>query len=281
MFKKKYYCLIAGLPDLFFTELKTGLTPVTFRNTIKNDLLPADFELVKLLFLPADNENLLRLLFQTNEPWNCSGNFSEKFMEGQIENPTLLPDYMTEFLRWTKKKEIREKNLSAETKLESLFYTFVSTLKNSFLQNWFLFDLKSRNLITGFNCLNYKYEINKHLVKTTESKYVNSLLLANRLKPEYYEDEIPYVHDIIRVMETDMEMAEKEKNFDKIRWDYLDEHTFFHYFSIEKILSYILRLQIIERWMKLDKETGEEFLQKMISELQTSYEFPAEFSIAK
>lgn len=38
---------------------------------------------------------------------------------------------------------------------------------------------------------------------------------------------------------------------------------------------------MIERWMKLDKETGKELLDKLIDELITSYEFPAEFSLTK
>ena len=36
-----------------------------------------------------------------------------------------------------------------------------------------------------------------------------------------------------------------------------------------------------ERWLKLDAKTGEELLNKLINELKTSYEFPAEFSLVK
>ncbi len=281
MFKKNYYCLIAGLPDLFFNELKTGTTPVAFRESLENDLAPADFELAKLLFLPDDNENLLSLLFNTGAAFNGSGNYSQKFMEGQIEKPADLPGYMLCFLKWAKNEGIREWSLAAENKLHTLFYEFVAGAKNEFLKQWFLFELKTKNLATALNCLDYRYEMSKHLINIKESSIVNSLLLGNRLKPEYFEDEIPFADEIIRVSEVGTDMTEKERNIDKIKWDYLDENTFFHYFTIEKILSYIIKLKITGRWMKLDKKTGEALLEKLISELKTSYEFPEEFSIAK
>ena len=281
MFKKNYYCLIAGLADLFFNEFKTGITPVSFRRSIKNVLSLADFELAKLLFLPDDNENLLTLVCNSNTTFNCSGNFSKKFLEKQIEHPDQIPEYMFRFLKWTKKKEIHERNLNMENKLHTLFYEFVTHTKNHFLNEWFLFELKTKNLVAAFNCLAYKYEMSDHLINIKESKVINSLLLKKKLNPEYFEDEIPFAHDFIRVVESDIGMIEKEKSIDKMKWNYLDEKTFFYYFSIEKILSYIIKLKITERWMKLDKSIGEALLDKLISELKTSYEFPEEFSIAK
>ncbi|MCG6186795.1 DUF2764 family protein [Maribellus maritimus] len=281
MFKKNYYCLIAGLPDLFFNELKSEITPVSFRRILKNDLIPADFEFVRMLFYPDDNNNLLNQIFDSGATFNCSGNFAKKFLDEQIENPTEIPEYMIQFLKWIKNKDIKQHHLLAENKLHTLFYEYAAKIKNRFLRDWFLFDLKINNLITAFHCLTYKYEISEHLIHTEETNVMNSLLLGNQLKPEYFDDEIPFASEIIRVIETDMEMNEKEKNIDKIKWNYLDEQTFFDYFTIEKILSYTIKLKMIERWTKLDKKTGKELLEKLLTELKTSYVFPEEFSVPK
>ncbi|QGY45583.1 DUF2764 family protein [Maribellus comscasis] len=281
MFKKNYYCLIAGLPDLFFDELKSEITPVSFRRILKNDLIPADFEFVRMLFYPDDNDNLLNQIFDSGATFNCSGNFAKKFLDEQIENPTEIPEYMIQFLKWIKNKDIKQHHLLAENKLHTLFNEYAVKIKNRFLRDWFLFDLKINNLITAFHCLSYKYEMSEHLIHTEETNVMNSLLLENRLKPEYFDDEIPFASEIIRVIETDMKMIEKEKNIDKIKWNYLDEQTFFFYFTIEKILSYTIKLKMIERWTKLDKKTGKELLEKLLTELKTSYVFPEEFSVAK
>lgn len=281
MFKKKYYCLVAGLPDLFFNENKPGTGSVDFRDAFAKDLNPEDFELVKTLFFPNDNKNLLNLLFETKEPFNDNGLFSKQTLESEIEKPQEIPEYMADFIRWVKKQETKENTLDAEIQLQTLFYSYVLNVKNSFLHDWFLFELNIKNVMTTFNCIRFKYDTDKHIIQTRENKNVNTMLSQGRLKPEYYEDDILYVQDIFRVAESEAEMQEKEKNIDKIKWEYLEEQTFFHFFSIEKILSFLLKLQITERWLRLDKETGTALLEKLINEIKTSYEFPAEFSISK
>ena len=70
MLKKKYYCLVAGLPDLLFNEMKQGFSSLYFRNELQYQLSKTDLELAKLLYLPNDNKNFLNLLFEKNEPFN-------------------------------------------------------------------------------------------------------------------------------------------------------------------------------------------------------------------
>lgn len=74
-------------------------------------------------------------------------------------------------------------------------------------------------------------------------------------------------------------MIEKERMIDNLKWEWIDAHTFFHYSTIERILGFLLKLQIIERWIELDAETGKQLLNKLLNELKTSYKFPAEFAL--
>ena len=281
MLKKEYYCLVAGLPDLFFNENRSEFDSLIFKNELKLQLRKSDFELAKLLYLKYDNENLLNLLFVKNEPFNSLGNYSKDFLEAQMENPIKIPDYMIDFIRWNNKQEIHELNLKTENKLHSLFYEYLVSTKNQFLSEWFSFELNIKNILTVFNCEHFKYETEKHLICVGQNNLVYSLLINERLKPEYFEEELPFADHIFRVAESKISPEEKEKKIDKILWDYLDEFTFFNYFTIEKILSYIIKLGIIERWMKLDIETGKALLNKLIGDIKLSYTFPEEFSILK
>ena len=281
MLKKEYYCLVAGLPDLFFNENKSGFDSLVFKNELKQQLSKSDFELAKLLYLKYDNKNLLNLLFEKNEPFNSLGNYSRDFLEAQIANPLDIPDYMISFIRWYKKQEIHELNLITENKLHSLFYEYLVSTKNQFLSKWFSFKLNIKNILTAFNCEHFNYETEKHLIRVDQNNLVYWLLINKRLKPELFEEELPFADQIFRAAESKISPEEKEKNIDKILWDYLDEHTFFHYFTIEKIVSYIIKLSIIERWMKLDEETGKALLNKLIEDIKLSYTFPEEFSTIK
>lgn len=281
MLKKDYYCLVAGLPDLFFNENKLGVDSLDFFNELKHQLSKTDYELVKLLFLQFDNENLLNLIFEQNKPFNLLGNYTEKILEKQIAQPVEIPDYMTRFLRWTKNQETRKLNLQIENRLHSLYFEYALTTTNIFLNEWFKFELNIKNILTAFNCKQFNYSIETHLIPAGKNNTVYQLLIHNHLKHEYFEEELPFAEQIFRIAESNATPEEKEKAIDKIRWDYLDEQTFFHYFSIEKILSYIIKLGIIERWMKLDAETGKALLNKLIEELKLSYTFPEEFSTIK
>lgn len=281
MLKKDYYCLVAGLPDLFFNENKPGFNSFDFYNELKYQLNDTDYELVKLLFLQFDNENLLNLIFEQNKPFNSLGNYNKDFLENQITKPAEIPDYMTSFLQWTKNLETRELNLQTENKLHSLYSEYALTTTNIFLNEWFKFELNIKNILTAFNCEQFNYSAKKHLIQVGKNNAVYSLLINNRLKHEFFEEELPFADQIFRIAESDASSEEKEKAIDKIKWDYLDEQTFFHYFTIEKILSYIIKLGTIERWMKLDVETGKALLNKFIEELKLSYTFPEEFSTVK
>lgn len=281
MLKRNYYCLVAGLPDLFFNENRPGFSSLEFRNDLREQLHPADFELVKLLFFHSDNRNLLNLLFRTNKPFDTAGNFTKDFLEEQLIRPLQLPDYMVQFIRWVKTIEIKALDLQCENKLQSLFYEYVLQFGNSFVNEWFRFELNMKNMLTTINCTRFDYPLQNHLIRVRQNSEVYSLLVNNRLKPEYFEEEVPFADSIFRVAESNSEMLEKEKAFDRIRWDFLDEQTFFHYFTIEKIISFLLKLIITERWMKLETDTGKRLLQRLINDLKTSFEFPAEFSGAK
>jgi len=272
--------LVAGLPDLFFSENKTGIDSLSFHDGLKEVLNESDFQLIKLLFLPSDNKNLLTLIFQSGNDFLRSGNFNKSFLEEQIARPTEIPQYMVDFVLWVKNHEIKTKFPDAENILHSMFYEYVLQVRNTFIQQWFSFELNLKNVLTALNCRNFNYKTENQLIKTKNSK-VHDLLINNQFKPNLYEEEMSCAEIIFRIAELDKNMVEKERMMDNLKWEWLDEHTFFHYFTIEKILGFLLKLQIIERWIKMDAETGKQLLNKLLNELKTSYNFPVEFSTIK
>lgn len=284
MQKKEYYCLVAGLPDLLFNENKLAFTSLNFRDELKHQLSFVDYKLVEYLFLPADNQNLINQVFCTNKTVNNRGLFSNEFLENQLrpsDEECLLPEYMIKFTNHVKKFDSKELNIETENYLHARFYEYAVQTKNDFLRNWFLFELNLRNILTAFNCIHFNYKLSTQLIKTEANSLSYSLLINKQLKPELFEDEISFSDRIFKIAKADLNQIEKEKEFDKMKWDYLNENTFFHYFTIEKILSFVLKIQICERWIKLDEESGKKLLKRLIDDLKTSYEFSEEFSLSK
>lgn len=62
VFKNNYYCLIAGLPEVFLDDRKLSLSVNGFRELAQGALKKEDMKLMNLFFLPADNKQVLRLL---------------------------------------------------------------------------------------------------------------------------------------------------------------------------------------------------------------------------
>ncbi|WP_372650421.1 DUF2764 family protein [Draconibacterium sp.] len=284
LIKKEYYCLIAGLPDLFFDENKPTVTGSDFREELQHQLSQPDFKLVEYLFLPFDNRNLLNVFFGQNKPFFYPGNITKHELEFQLssENEEIeLPEYMKTFLCWMKGMDKKQADLEDKNILTTLFFEHALKCPNSFLQNWFRFELNLKNIFTAFNCKKYNYEPEIHLLEVEGECVVYSLLIENKLKADYFEELLPYHEELFKIAESNRVWIEKEKEVDKIKWEYLDENTFFHFFTIEKVLAFTIKLLLIERWMKMDKETGKMLLHKLIDELKTNYEFPLEFSLTK
>jgi hypothetical protein len=58
-----------------------------------------------------------------------------------------------------------------------------------------------------------------------------------------------------------------EDTLNQARWRYLDELESGHYFDIDKILIYLLRLQILERKALFDEQKGREMFDKVYAEI--------------
>ena len=65
----------------------------------------------------------------------------------------------------------------------------------------------------------------------------------------------PYVEKVIALMDND-NLVERERGLDLIIWHFLDEAVTFDYFSLERVISYMLRLMIVERWSKMVQSPG-------------------------
>lgn len=283
MLKKEYYCLVAGLPDLFFSENKTNLNSTLFKQELKEQLTASDYKLIEVLLYAFDNDNLLNIYFNRDKAFNQLANISKEDIEFQLlptAETQVLPQYMRRFIDWMTQSDTKNSRTEAENILHALYYEFALKCSNVFLANWLNFELAIKNLLTTFNCTRFDYDLSEQLIKHEMQPEFYSLLLNKRINnPELFEDLLPFREQIFKVTSSDIEMIEKEKALDKIRWDYLDEHTFFHYFTIEKVLSYLIKLLISERWMALEEETGKQLLDKLIEEIKSSYEFPVEFSL--
>ncbi len=282
MFKKYYHCFISGLPDLMFEDSKFSSTLLAFREYMEQELTTDDFALIELLFLPRDHHNLINFLQKKEFDPDPLGNFSLEDFEEQIsrlnailKQEPLLPGYLISFIEdfLDEEKDIPEEEFN--NILMEGFYEHVLITGNPFLRQWFEFELNAKNILTAHLCRKFDKKMDQEIVGRND---LTMQLLKSRGRNIEIMTDDDYLNEMNRLAEEE-DFYKRERKQDLLKWQYIDEHTFFYYFTVETIIGYLIKLFIVFRWKELDKETGREMFEKLIRDLQSSYELPEEFSM--
>lgn len=278
MWKNHYYCFVAGLPDIFPDDGDVGFDMVQFKEYLKTELKVNDYKLIELLFLPYDNENLLRVLNDEYPKLNPLGNISQDLWEQELgeDKKDVLPGYFYSFIDWYREEDgHKEDKVSQERKLLELYYPYILNTNNAFLKEWFTWNLHLKNILTGLNCRKYNLEVEEQLLL---DNFVSHAVAKSNARDFGLEVDFPDALTLVNLFEKD-NILQLERGIDKVRWERLEEYTLFEYFTIEVIMAYTIKLDIIYRWIKLDEETGKKLFAKFVGELKSSFEFAKEFSL--
>lgn len=282
--KNKYYCFIAGLPDLLPDLKKMPVSMEELKTEIKANIHPDDYSFLALYFLRYDNINVLNLLQEKQEPVNNLGNYSTEELETVIAEiktdgadniQTSLPDYLINFIGDYFEEKLNTDPPHLENSLAKRYYDYALETENPFIQHYINFELGLQNIRTAIQCRKYDFSFEDAIIGNNE--------LAQVLKKSSAKDfgittEFEFAEKVIQIAEIP-EILERERKIDALRWDHLDDQIFFFYFTIERIFAFLIKLEILERWSSMDKEKGLEKFNQALKELKESYHFPEEFEI--
>lgn len=275
----KYYYLISGLPDLALEDNKLNYTVQSFKEELYPELSRSDRNLIDLFYLNFDNSNLLNLLKNRDSDFEREGLFSKDELLGLIDTiklgevkPIGFPSYLVDFLTAYFMGKYEEVVL-LDNILTGLYFSYASKCKNKFIQDWFSFNQILNNLFIAFTARKHNFDY--------KSQLIGDDVLTEQIKESNARDfglsgTIDYLNSITRLVDED-DLAIREKQLDQIRWSWLDEKSFFHYFSIERIFVFLQQIVMVERWLLLDKEEGNKYFRKIIDSLRGEVQLPVEF----
>lgn len=276
----KYYYLVAGLPELTLEDSKLSYTVADFKTEIYSGLSTADQRLVDLFYLKFDNANVLALLKDKDAVIDSRGNFSlEELTEyisavregGEISTKE-FPAYLSVFISDYFYNQ-DDTAVLPEDQLAALYYQYAMKCGNKFVSSWFEFNLTINNILIGFTARKYKWEIAPNVVGDTE---VCEALRTSSARDFGLSGEVDYFDQLVKISEI-TELVEREKKLDGLRWNWMENAIFFDYFTIERIFAFLLKLEMIERWISLDKEKGNQLFRSIIDSLRNEVQIPAEF----
>lgn len=287
---RDYFYFISGLPNLNFEDSKLGMTAEQFREDAARQLSEADFHLLNILHLPQDLDNLLKVLYKTGSEQNPEGLFTEAFWEGylsflrtSLENPnssavseySQVPDFVAPIMkRILQQEEIPSKD-QTEHELISGLYTWAMQHSNEFISKWFAHEATIRNILMAISGRKYEMPYARYLVGDDETveKLAKSHAADFGLGKEHELYEA-----LIRIYEQN-NILYRERNYDILRWKWIDNQNFFMYFNIDRLLGYYCKLRILTRWLHADPDHGKEIFHDVLDALENSFSFPEEFNI--
>lgn len=281
---RQYYYLVAGLPDLLFEDKKLAVSTVEYRNYLSEHLGSEEMSWIHLLFWQVDNRNILNQLNAKEEQFLSGGNLSsiqldELFAAQKSDSLESLdfsiPQYLIEYIEAFKTETPLYPGKSWELQLTEHYYTYALSARNSFVSNWFKYERDVSNLLTAYNCRNSKLPIDMQLVGNDD---LVDKLTRSSARDFGLSDELNNADKLLKALE-EPDLLEQEKKIDLLRWNTIEDESFFHYFSIEKLFTFLIKLSIAERWIALDRNTGLKLFEELLKSLENSYEFPGEFSL--
>ncbi len=273
--KRNYYYLVAGLQDITLDIHKLSLSRSEFIDELKNELHPDDYAKAEILVYRIDNDNLVNLLAKNDKEFLSGGVFSREEMEESIKEPSgILPGYMVRFIDAVKNDEEIISGMSKENQLTALFYGFTQNLPDGFLKDWFRFNRDINNILTALVCRKYDIPYDNQIIGADET---SEAIRKSPARDFGLSAEISIMDDLMNIAKND-DVQEKEKAIDQLRWNYLDDVTFFEYFTIDKVLAFLLKIEMVERWLSIDKEHGNDLFMDLLQELKSSYKLPESFT---
>ncbi|MBW6513337.1 MAG: DUF2764 domain-containing protein [Candidatus Syntrophosphaera sp.] len=288
--RSQYYYFITGLPALSIDDSKSSITLQNFMEEAKTHLTAGDFKLLLLLCLPEDVGDLLRLIYQNESESRPIGECSRAFWQAYIElmkqkaaDPSIrlskdyqaYPDYWHELILGIFSGEELPPFLDSQHRLLEATFAFAAGLRNKFLSGWFEFNREIQNILIAINGRHHKLDFAKHLVGGGE--------LVEKLAKSHAADfglgkDHELFNDLLRIWEQN-NILYRERGYDILRWKWIDNHNFFNYFNIDRILGYYAQLRILSRWLALDPSLGKEVFQDTMDTLSGSFSFPEQFNI--
>lgn len=268
MFAKNYYCLVAGLREYTLEADNKGFNAREVIDEISEELNKGDRHSLELFYGYYDIENIIGLKAGRSR-FNPLGNFSREELEQQIAQPTTLPQYMTDVLRAYADPEGEEAesidvSLPIERNLYAAYYKACAESGCRYVREWAAFDRTLRNVCAAYAARRKGQEVDGVVVGNDD---ITEALARSSASDFGLKGELDYLDEVMAAVADEQNIVEKERKIDRIRWSMSDTLAEKDYFNINTILSYLSKLNIVQRWFALDERVGRAMYDELIASL--------------
>lgn len=245
--------------DLQLTSLKGGVSDILLLNDIKN----LELILKSKLDIPDEfkgNREGGKIDFYRAgivEPARL-----EHFLEDPLRNAPdfRYPDFIIDY--FTDGKSNEERYGDVET-LYVEYFRYLQTRRDEFIRYYGATASIIRTVISAARMLKQGVDIDKNL---RGDPYIVKTIVENKNNADFgLKNFFPEVVDIIALFEKNWSPIEVERELDRIRFKLLEDFGREGLFADYAIYSYIISLQIMDRWNALNDEKGLKILNDIVT----------------
>lgn len=137
--------------------------------------------------------------------------------------------------------------------LNADFYASALKDRSDFIRKYFEYDLLVRNTRTVW--------LNRSLGR---DELTDTVTLPGMEDPDPFE--VQAINEVL----SRSDILERERELDTLMWNRIEEINVMKVFDLDVILGFTACLKIVDRWLKLDPETGRGLFRKLVEEIRSS-----------
>ncbi|MBQ6432473.1 MAG: DUF2764 family protein [Bacteroidaceae bacterium] len=275
-----YYCFMAGLPTVKLTDAQPQQSLLQLKEELADVLEPQDARLMQRYFMRFDCENLATLLADEAAEIDQRGNYDREALSLLIEEARQtdsavkgFPAFMADFVR-DYDAHAGQTNWFARDAALLAYYNYARECPNAMMADWYSLNFNILNILTALIARRQGWALENYV--QGDGPVVEALLKQSTQADFGLNGELDYMKDLMQAADT-TDPVEKERQIDGLRWNWLEDKTFFEPFDITALFAYVVRNEILERWALLDPEQGRERFTQIIENLRGEAKVPEEF----
>lgn len=250
----EYYFLASLLPQLEIGHVPTlGFSEM--KELLRTNLKAEDAEKVKTLLRLIDFENMRRIF--AGERIDPRGNLNAEELKealnlGQFSDEEEFPTYLGDFLE---KYKSNEERIAKFPQVLGRFLQETSENEEGFLHDFFRYEREMRIVLAGFRAKKLHKNIEEVLQYEESTDPIVAQVIAQKdtknYEPPFEYKELKPIFEAYGNYPNELHKALTQERFEAVVEMMDSKH-----FTIDRILGYIARLILVERWIDLNYEEG-------------------------
>lgn len=254
-----YYFLASLLPALHIGT-KTDLPYSDLQDLLSTNLTPSDLAEVDAVRRYYDIENVRA--YWLREPFNPYGNVEEKYMEEAILTGDGLPSYVYDFMD---RYESLPARLGHFSMLISEYFKEEIPKATGFLLEYLQFEREWRLVVTAHRAKMLGRDLSVELQSEDPHDDLVGMLLAQK-DAKHWQLPERFDHLLTHLKNHEDEPMVLFRSLCEWRFDNIAAFTATEFFSIDRILSYLVRLIVVEQYAALDRTKGLAIVHSIVKE---------------